>query len=100
MSVVPLPAPVALGAPGRHPDPSRGEDTGLRGQVGRVPDPVFGGEVYSRNGTNLTRLFPDLAPVLTIVVLRVDHSGEAHYPPEARLMPSRPFTPTTKPSPA
>jgi len=65
MSVVSLQAPVALARPVDELVPSGMKDPVWEPKWDGYRALVGGGRIYSRNGTNLTPLFPDLTPVLT-----------------------------------
>ena len=65
MPVVSLRAPVALARPVDELTPAGARDLVWEPKWDGYRVLVAGGRIYSRNGTNLTPLFPDLAPVLT-----------------------------------
>src|SRR6478735_3865763 len=65
MPVVSLRAPVALARPVDEFPPAGVRDLVWEPKWDGYRVLVAGGRIYSRNGTNLTPLFPDLTPVLT-----------------------------------
>ena len=68
MPVVSLRAPVALARPVDELTPAGVRDLVWEPKWDGYRLLVAGGRIYSRNGTNLTPLFPDLAPVLTALL--------------------------------
>ena len=65
MGVVSLQAPVALARLVDDLDPSKAKNPVWEPKWDGYRALVGGGRIYSRNGTNLTALFPDLTPVLS-----------------------------------
>lgn len=65
MAVVSLQAPVALARPVDDLTPSGVKDLRWEPKWDGYRALVGGGKIFSRNGTNLTPLFPDLTPALS-----------------------------------
>src|SRR6478672_4238378 len=65
MAVVSLQSPVALARPVDDLTPSDSKDLVWEPKWDGYRALVGGGRIFSRNGTNLTPLFPDLTPVLS-----------------------------------